>query len=257
MKKFILPLIMILTLFSSCSTHKKILYLQDNVIDSQVQTITNGEIRFKPGDVISIFVSSRNPELAAVFNLSYSSNNNSSGESNLLSYTIDDKGNIDFPVLGEIRAEGYTKIELARNIKKMILESEMINDPTVIVNYQNLSFSTIGEVSRPGNYSISKDKTTIFEALSLSGDLSINGVRDRVFVTRRVNNSMMTYQVDLRSKDIYQSPAFYVQQNDVIYVEPSKIKTNQSTANGNTVRSASFWMSLASFLTSMTLIFIN
>lgn len=254
-KNLLFPLIALAMLLGSCASQQSIVYLQDVILNSEVQAIENVEIRFKPDDIVTIQVASRKPELASIFNLSSTSRGGSNNT--VIGYTVDPKGYINFPVLGKISVQGFTKIELAENIRQRIIESKLIDDPIVNVEYQNLTFSTIGEVSRPGNYNITKEKTTIFEALSLSGDLTINGVRDRVFLTRRIDNALVSYQVDLRSKDIYQSPAFYIQQNDMIYVEPNKIRANQSTTNGNTVRTASFWMTLASFITSMTLIFIN
>ncbi len=265
MIKRILLLFLLVVAFSSCATQKRILYLQDNVINTELETIKGGEIRLKPNDAISVFVSSKNPELASIFNLprvqqtiggSYSSSANS-GVNGVLGYTIDLDGYINFPVLGKLRVDGLTKLELAEKIRLLILESDMIKDPIVTTEFSNLTFSTLGEVARPGNYSITKDQTTILEALSISGDLTINGVRNRVFLTRKLDDKLITYQLDLKSRSIYQSPAYYVQQNDLIYVEPNKTRANQSTVNGNTVRSASFWMSLTSLLTSLTLIFVN
>ena len=265
MIKRILLSFLIVVAFSSCATQKNILYLQDNVINTEVETIKGGEIRLKPNDAISIFVSSKNPELASVFNLPrvqqtigdrYSSSANSE-QNGVLGYTVDLEGFINFPVLGKLNVGGLTKLELAEDIKSRILKSEMIKDPIITVEFANLTFSTLGEVVRPGNYSIKKDQTTILEALSMSGDLTINGVRDRVFLTRKLNDKLITYQLDLKSTSIYQSPAYYVQQNDIIYIEPNKVSSNKSTVNGNTVRSASFWMSLTSLLTTLTLLFIN
>ncbi|MFI3296259.1 MAG: polysaccharide biosynthesis/export family protein [bacterium] len=258
-KQFYYISILALLFLSSCNTQKKIVYLQDIILDTELPTIENGEIRFKPHDIITINVSSRNEELASIFNLygvsSSSSTNNST--SRTVGYTIDPEGNINFPVLGKLKAEGYTKLELANDIQKRIIESKLVDDPIVTVEYQNLKFSTIGDLGKVGSILITREKTTIFEALSESGDLAITGLRDKVFLTRRVGNSLITYKVDLRSKDIYQSPAFYIQQNDLIYVEPSKLKTNQSTANGNSLLTPSFWMTLTSFVTTMTLLFVN
>ena len=265
MRQILLLILMVLTL-SSCATQHKVLYLQDNIINTEIEIIKGGEIRLKPNDAISIFVSSKNPELSSVFNLPRvqqiigNSNYNSTGSgynNGILGYTIDLKGYINFPVLGEIQVDGLTKLELAEVIKQRILKSDMIKDPIVTVEFSNLTFFTMGEVAKPGRYSITKDKITILEALSMSGDLTINGVRDRVFLTRKLEDKLITYQLDLKSTSIYQSPAYYVQQNDVIYVEPNKTRSNQSTINGNTVRSASFWISLTSLLTTLTLLFIN
>ncbi|MFR9496541.1 MAG: polysaccharide biosynthesis/export family protein [Rikenellaceae bacterium] len=258
MRKLFFLILILVAMCTSCATQRKIIYLQDNKVNTYIETIAGGDIRLKPDDVISIVVTSKNPELAAIFNLSKPQQEGSSmSSSTQVNYTVNSDGMIDFPVLGFIEAEGLTKTELIEIIKSKIIDSEMILDPIVTIEFSNLSFSTLGEVASPGNYNITKNKTTILEALSMSGDLTINGVRDRVFLTRKDGNKVRTYQLDLRSKDIYQSPAYYVQQNDVIYVEPNKIRTNQSTVNGNTVRSASFWMSLASFLTTITLLIIN
>ncbi len=260
-KQFYYISIFALLFFTSCNTQKNIVYLQDIILDTELPTIENGEIRFKPHDIITINVSSRNAELASIFNLygvsSTGSNSSNNTTSRVVGYTIDPEGNINFPVLGKLKAEGFTKLELANDIQKRIIDSKLVDDPIVTVEYQNLKFSTIGDVGNVGSFLITREKTTIFEALSESGDLAITGMRDKVFLTRRVGNSLITYKVDLRSKDIYQSPAFYIQQNDLIYVEPSKLKTNQSTANGNSFLTPSFWMTLTSFVTTMTLLFIN
>ncbi len=258
---FFLLLIFCMT---SCATQQKILYFQDRDVNKEIETIEGGEIRFQPNDIISIFVTSKNPELASVFNLpriqgsigSSSSAIASSGQNGVLNYTIDSEGCIDFPVLGSIKVEGFTKTELSKHIKAQILSSNLIKDPVVIVEYVNLSFSTMGEVTRPGQYFLTKEKTSILEALSMSGDLTINGIRDKVFLTRKINDKLITYQIDLKSQGIYKSPAYFIQQNDIIYVEPNKVRSNQSTVNGNAVRSVGFWVSIASFLTSITTLFI-
>lgn len=263
-KRIVLFLVAIVAL-NSCATQEKVLYLQDNVINQEIETIKGGEIRFQPNDIISIFVTSKTPELAAVFNLprvqgaigSTSSQSASSQYNGILNFTIDPDGNIDYPVLGTLKIAGYTKSELAKFIKDKILASNLIKDPVVTVEYANLSFSVIGEVANPGKYAITDERTSILEALSMAGDLTINGVRNRVFLTRRIDDKLINYQLDLRSKDIYQSPAYYIQQKDVIYVEPNKIRTNQSTVNGNNVRSTSFWMSLASLLTTITVLIVK
>ena len=263
MKKLLL--LIIVAICTSCATQQNILYLQDNVVDKDFETIAGGDIKLKPNDVVSIFVSSRKPELASVFNLprvqqtigNASSSSASSGQNGTLNFTIRKDGTIDYPVLGELKVKGMTKEELSKCIKQKIIDSNLISDPIVTVEFSNLCFSTIGEVGSPGTYNITKDQTTILEALSMSGDLTINGVRDRVFLTRKDGDKVKTYQLDLKSKDIYQSPAYYIQQNDVIYVEPNKIRTNQSTVNGNTVRSASFWMSLTSLIATLTVLIIN
>lgn len=259
---------LMVAVLASCSTQKKIVYLQDNIKNAETATIAGGEIRLQPNDMVSIFVSSRNPELAYVFNLpqisqtitSTSSSMSSGGSSSsggVLSYTVDGNGNIDFPILGDLHVEGMTRTDLAKDIKTRILANGMIKDPIVTVEFANQGFSAIGEVNSPGVYNITKDQTNIFEALSMAGDLTINGVRNNVTLTRKVDGKLISYNLDLTTRNVYNSPAFYVQQNDVIYVQPNRIRSSQATANGNTLRSTSFWMSLASFITTMTLLIIN
>ncbi len=260
--------ILCLCVLASCATQQKVTYLQNNIIDTDYKTVAGGEIRLKPDDMVSIVVSSKNPELASVFNLrSYNptsvtgenlSTTNSGGSQNeVMCYTVDPQGEIDYPVFGKLHIAGMTKFEISDMIKNKILKSDMIKDPIVTVEFANLTFSTLGEVGSPGQYEITKDKTTILEALSMSGDLAISGVRDRVFVTRNDGGKLKTYQLDLTTTDIYSSPAFYVQQNDLIYVEPNKQRANQSTVNANTLSTPSFWMSLTSFVLTLTLLFAN
>lgn len=242
-------------ILSSCATTQKIVYLQDQVI-GQEQTVEQGKyINIKPQDQLSIVVSSKDPQLATIFNLprvqstiGVGNVNNQTGQ--ILGYTVDSKGNIDFPVLGEITIKGLTREEVATLIKSKLTENSLIKDPVVTVDFLNLQFSVLGEVNRPGKYSIDKDRVTILDALSTAGDLTIFGQRDKVFLTR-TGDKRITYELDLRSAKIYDSPAFYVQQNDVIYVKPNGVRANQSTVNGNSARSVSLWMSIASFLTTI------
>ncbi len=255
-----------LMLLCSCATRKKILYLQDKEINTEVMLVEGGEIRFQPGDIISIFVNSTKPELAAVFNLPRVQNtvgsqtflaSASSQYNGTLNYTLNSIGEINFPVLGTIMAKGMTKLELAEYIKNEIISNGLINDPVVTVEYANLTFTTMGEVTKPGTYNLRKEKTTILDALGMSGDLTINGVRDRVFLTRQLeDNKIITYQIDLKSDTIYTSPAFFVHQNDLIYVEPNRFRSNQSTVSGNSFSSTSFWISLASLATTIATLFL-
>jgi len=127
-----------------------------------------------------------------------------------------------------------------------------VKEPVVSVDYLNLGFSVLGEVSRPGYYTIDKDNPTLLEAIGMAGDLTIEGVRDTVLVMRQENGVQHVYSVNMTdNQSITSSPAYYLQQNDVIYVKPNKYKQRQTTVNGNTVRSTSFWISLASLLTSI------
>lgn len=252
-KQIFLYLLTVIIL-SSCSTSKKIVYFQDEQIGSRQQIVKGGYITIQPQDQVSIIVSSKNPELANVFNLpraavSVGTTISSNQNGQILGYTVNEAGDIDFPVIGKIHIDGLTREQVATLIKNK-LSNDLVKDAVVTVEFVNLNFSVMGEVTRPGRYDITKDQITILEALSMAGDLTIFGQRDKVYLIR-TGDERITYQLDLRSRDIFSSPAFYVQQNDVIYVEPNGVRSNQSTVNGNTARSVSLWMSIASFLTTI------
>ncbi len=148
--------------------------------------------------------------------------------------------------------------EVAEHIKDQLISQNLVNDPVVTVEFMNLCISVLGEVQKPGRYNIDRDKITLLDAISMAGDLTIYGKRDNVAVLREEGGTQHAYLVDLRSaQSVYTSPVFYLQQNDVIYVEPNSMRSRQSTVNGNNVRSTSFWLSLASLLTSIGILIFN
>ena len=148
--------------------------------------------------------------------------------------------------------------EIASYIKNELISKNLVKDPVVTVEFMNLAISVLGEVSKPGRYNIDRDKITLLDAISMAGDLTIYGKRDNVYVMRNEGGKQTSYQVNLLSaQDVYSSPAYYLQQNDVIYVEPNSVRARQSTVNGNNVRSTSFWISLASLLTTITVLFVK
>ena len=168
---------------------------------------------------------------------------------------MDSKGDIDFPVLGKLHVQDMTREEVAVYIKKELQSHDLIKDPVVTVEFMNLSVNVMGEVNRPGRYNIDKDHLTILDALSQAGDLTIYGKREKVLVLRNENGKQRVYGINLCSADhLYSSPVYYLQQNDVVYVEPNDTKARQSTVNGNNVRSTSFWISLASLLTTISVL---
>ena len=168
-------------------------------------------------------------------------------------YTVDDWGCIDFPVLGEVAVAGLTRDEIASVIKKELNEQGQATDAVVTVDFMNLYYQVLGEVEKPGRYAIDKDAVTILDAIGTAGDLTIYGKRENVKVLRNENGKMLTYEVNLCSAaDLIASPAYYIRQNDVIYVDPNDVRARQSTVNGNNVRSTSFWISLTSLAASIT-----
>ena len=255
--------------FCSCNSSKDVLYFQDlKAGDSVAMAAIPVPVTVRPDDKISIVVNSRDPQLMALFNLprvnkqmstvGQASSTNVSNGQDVMGYTVDSHGEIDFPVLGKIKVEGKTREEIGAYIKNELIAKNLVKDPIVTVEFMNLCVSVLGEVNSPGRYGIDRDKTTIIDALSMAGDLTINGNRNNVTVLRQDGDVQRVYAIDLTSgRDIYSSPAYYLQQNDVIYVEPNEMRARQSTVNGNTIRSASFWISITSLVMSIVVLATN
>lgn len=271
----ILPLIMTAT---SCSVPKNVAYFQDTESNAVLAMAPQKPISVKPGDKLSIVVKSKNANLSELYNLPiYSSRiGNSTAISgtgsevrnygqpsgdNVASYTVDPEGDIDFPVIGKMHISGMSRSELAAYVKGELVGRGLLKDPTVIVEFLNSGVNVMGEVTRPGRYDLNKDNLTIIEAITLAGDLTINGQRKNVKVMRQQDDGLHTYVIDLTDAgSMVESPAYYLQQNDVIYVEPDKIKKRNTTVNGNNTLSIGFWMSVASVLASVVTtiaVFIN
>jgi polysaccharide export outer membrane protein len=207
------------------------------------------EITIQPQDMISIVVSSKTPELALPFNLQ----NVGESTSGQMGYTVNKTGDIDFPVLGTLNVAGLTRSQLTQFIKGKIIAEGYINDPVITVQFLNLRIIVNGEVSSPGTYKIESDHITIFEALSMAGDLTIYGKRDNVKIVREKNEERTVYEVDLRTAKVFDSPVFYLQQNDIIYVTPSKYRANQSTS-ASQVQQITVWLSVVTVLTTLAVI---
>ncbi len=250
--------LMLLILIQSCGSQKKVSYLQD-IPDGYAQ---NGEdiyeIRFQPDDLVSIVVSSKSPELAQMFNLTMISNVSSSGTYDtyrIMGYLIDKYGNIDFPQLGTMKIAGMTKTELSKYIKDELISKGLINDPVVTVQFLNFQVSVMGEVARPGTFPINRDRFTIFDAISSAGDLTVYGKRENVKIIRIVDGVKTVSEVDLTSADILDSPFYYLKQNDVVYVEPNKVRAGQREINAN--RSVGTYASIVSVLLSAASLIVS
>lgn len=241
---------------TSCAPVKNIAYFQDKALNHPEQIDKHGGIVIQPKDMISIIVSSRNPELAAMFNLplvSYQAGSeiaDSSGQK-LIGYVVDNNGYIDFPVLGTIQVAGLTRWELAELIKDRLLKEGYLTDAVVTVEFMNFKVSVLGEVNNPGTFTIQGDKVTVLQALSLAGDLTIFGERTNVTVIREQDGKRTFYNIDLCSVDMFKSPAYNLQQNDIVYVEPSEIKARQSTVDDKNLRLTSIIISSGSLLISI------
>lgn len=245
---------------ASCSseTYKKINYLQDVNDETSMSMVINKGIIIQPQDQLSIIVNSRDPKMATPFNLSVSTHYSgselgaSSSSTRITGYIVDNAGNINFPSLGTVHVSGLNRWELQDLIKDMLSDSGLLRDAVVTVEFLNFKVSVLGEVTAPGTYSVTGDKITIFQALALARDLTIYGQRDNVRVIREQNGKRQIYVLNLTDSEIFSSPAYYLQQNDVVYVTPSKVRAGQGEINENYFKSGSFWISLASI--SMTTI---
>jgi len=255
-KKYVAYLVVCMAVFfTACTSIKKIIYLQDVVPLKQQEIEQKYEVIIHGDDLLAIMVNSRDPELALPFNMpmvSYQLGSNAGGQQRVLGYLVDTNGNIDFPILGEIHVEGLTRMQLTELIKNKLIEGDLIKDPIVTVQFLNFKISVMGEVGRPGSFTISGDRITLLEALSMAGDLTIYGRRDRVGVIRENNGKRTILFHDLRSADIFNSPCYYLQQNDIVYVEPNKAKSGQSSINQN--NSIGVWVSVISLLTTIAVL---
>ncbi|MBQ0023509.1 MAG: polysaccharide biosynthesis/export family protein [Prevotellaceae bacterium] len=239
----------IVAVLTSCSTPKDVAYFQDFNQGSSIVVQNPVEIKFKADDEIRILVSTREKELSDLFSLYANSGTGGGTESSRGSrYTIDSEGCIRFPILGKIHVAGLNRQELQETIRDMIIEKQLVKDPIVTVDYSNLYVVVLGDVGA-GRVNIDRDKFTLLDALSAQGDLAITGQRQNVKVIRENYGKKTVYEVNLCSaEDLYASPVYYLQQNDVIYVEQNNKQKRNSTVNGNSTATPAFWMSLASFL---------
>jgi len=230
MKQYIKCLLLSVVLLSSCRAYEKTVYLQDAGKETVTKINNYAGITVQPQDKLAIAVYSKTPELAMPFNLttiSYLSVEEKSltiNQQNLSSYVVDNEGNIDFPTLGKLNVAGLTREELASLIKNKLIAENYINDPIVTVQFLNFSIFIAGEVAKPGMYEVKNDRITLLEAITMAGDLTIFGKRETVKIIREKNGERKIYIVDLRTADLFNSPAYYLQQNDYIYVEPNHKK---------------------------------
>lgn len=242
-------------LLTGCSTAvKNFSYMQDLQPGLAMQVQSLQQLTLQPGDRLRITVFSRDRELTELFNLNdHANGGNNNGRYH--SYTVREDGTVDVPTLGPIRVQGLTRQQVADQVKYLLVSSKLLLDPTVIVEYYDLSFYALGELGRSGRIPIPTDQITLLEAISLAGDLTVYGKRENVLVLRTENGIQTPYVVDLTdTRSVYGSPVFYIRQNDIIYVEPNQKKAIQSDQNASTLRSLGFWMSLPSYITSLVLI---
>jgi polysaccharide export outer membrane protein len=233
----------VLTLFfGSCINSKKVLYF-NNIQDTVLQNAgVNVESVIQKSDILSISVSSLNPEASAIFNSSammtpVSSNlisvagvlpsgggSNSTTSPQAMGYLVSQDGLINFPVLGTIHAEGLTKRQLEQELLKQLVDKKLLVQPIVTVRFLNFRVTVLGEVQRPATINVVNERISILEALGFAGDLTIYGKRENVLLIREENSKKVIRRLNLNSETLLSSPYYYLKTNDILYVEPNNAK---------------------------------
>ena len=241
-------------LASGCTSYKQSLYLQNEQVLNESLEGQLYDFRVMPKDELTIVVSTTDPEASAPFyrKIGQSKEGGTSstniGKTSLVAYLVDNNGYIDFPVLGMIKVMGLTNRECEALLREK-LQPYLKEVPNVTVRTSNYKFSVLGEVGSPGTYTTDAERVTVFEALAQAGDMTLFAVRNDVQLLREDSTGLRrVYHLDLTQADIAQSPYFYLQQNDVVYVKPTRAKVRSNTFNGN----ASIWITLLGLVTSVT-----
>lgn len=260
MKKYVKLVCLLAILFlSSCASRKDFVYLQDMNELEEYPVIQKYEAIIHRDDKLSIIVNSKNPELSLPFNMhgangyavnsdgTISTSASQSVDEKEKGYLVDIYGNIDFPVLGKLHVEGLTRTQLTELIRKRLIDEQLLNDPIVQVNFLNFKFSVLGEVGHVGTFEVTGDRITLLEAIAMAGDLTSRSRLDRIAVIREYGSKRRIMFHDIRSRDIFTSPCYYLQQNDIIYVEPTSMKAVEESQ-----RKYSAWSMVLSFITTVT-----
>lgn len=251
-----LTFILIVVMFSSCVSKKDIIYFQNDQID-QTKVSNSYKTIIKPDDVLQITITALDVDAVRPFNLSavtYSTSSNSAiGVAQQQTYLVDTKGEIDFPVLGKLKIGGLTRDELIEFLKSK-LEPDYILNPNINVRISNYKITVLGDVKMPGSYIIPNERITILEAIGLAGDLNISAERDNILVQREEGGKKVQYRVNLLSNNLFTSPVYYLQQNDVVYVEPNYANIQSASSNSNTSLIISISSVLVALMTSISLL---
>ena len=261
----VIILSLLFILLNSCTSKKKLDYLQNIESVALEASMKNAKSTIQPNDQLVIMVTAKDMDVVKPFNQNFSSgqilqyslpSNNAPAQSQTSAsgptYMVDSQGNIEFPVIGKINTENKTTEELRDILKKEI--SKYVLNPQVSVRNTNYKITVLGEVNRPGTYNIPDAQTTLLEVLGLAGDLSIYGNREDILVLRNIDGTMTKERIDLTKADFINSPFFYLKQNDVIIVSPNETKQKTSRLDPNT----GIYISVASIVvTILALIFKN
>lgn len=257
MKKFLIPFVAVAALiFTGCASPKKIAYLQHAEDYTYDETRYQHNIKVMPKDNMSIYISATDPEAVSVFNKHINRYQNQSGiGGTMYSYAVDDDGTINFPIIGRIKVEGLTRLQceqlIGEKLRPYLAETE---NPIITVRINSFHFTVLGEVGSPGVKTSGREKCSLLDAIAMSGDINILGKRDNIMLIREAaDGGKSVHRLNILDPNVMKSPYFYLQQNDVIYVEPNSIrKTNASIGT-----STHLWFSLASVLVSSATLVVN
>lgn len=237
-------------ILASCASKEDVVYFQ-NAGDYETIVSDNSHTnKFKIDDVISIHISTFDPQASLPFNL-FKGAEEGGIRAEQVDYIIDKNGEIDFPVLGAIKLVGLSPEESKNLLKEKL--SPYLKEAIVNIRLKNFTVTILGQVNRPGTYPINGEQITILEALGLAGDLSIKGMRQNVMVIRDFNGTKVYTRVDLTNKQALSSPVYYLTQNDVVYVEPNNSAINASTFDGR----VGIWVSIASLVITSTILLVT
>jgi len=237
-------------LIFSCSPSKDVVYFQDA---SQFETLIDDNTfttKFKVDDLVSINISTLDPEASVPFNL-FSGSEEGGIRPEQVSYLVDKNGEIDFPVIGNVKIEGLSPSETRELLREKL--KDYLKDPIINIRIRNFTVTVLGSVNRPGTYPINGEQITIMEALGYAGDINIKGRRDNVMVIRDFDGTKVYNRINLNSKDALKSPVYYLTQNDVVYVEPNKSGKTQSSLD----QRATIAISIISTLITSTVILLT
>lgn len=248
-----------LLMMASCASHKDVVYFEDMIQDQGYPYDSKYEATVHANDRLSIVVSCRKPELAIPFNTHansiqvgadgrVSTSTAAAQDRNSKGYRVDVDGNIDFPILGTLHVEGLRVSQVTDMIKRMIEEGNYIKDPQVSLEFLNFRYTVLGAVGHCGTFSVNDDRVTLLDAIANAGDLTANAKLDKVTVIRESNGERRQYVHDIRNTDIFSSPCYYLQQNDIVYVEPKK---KDRTRENRVFQIGGIVLSLASVATTL------
>ncbi len=241
--------------FTSCGTSERIIYFQDGGSDSTMQVRSTYTPVFKTDDLLQILVTGPDEDAVAPFNLpligpTSANNGYATGIPAKVGYLVDNKGMINMPVIGQVKVAGMSRSEATAMLEEML--AEYIDHPVVQIQIENYKVTVLGDVKNPGTFKIPNERITILEAIGLAGDLKMTGVRHNVLVIRENDGIKTEYRVDLTKKEVFTSPVYYLEQNDVVYVEPNAASRTESTIWRTT---GAIFISLTSLVvTTVTLI---